>query len=335
VLGSSSSEGPQGSNFSLTPFCRTTFSSGDRKNSESVSKASSSSYQYSLEDGIVSPRFHSRGSTTFSSDDRKNSESVSQASSSSYQYSLENGIVSPGFHSRGSTTFSSDDRKNSESVSKEKSSSDQDSLENGIVSPGFHSRGRLSSSQWSSLEKRVKRDVIVPAGQLGLLIDSSSDGPIVSSLISGSVLSESVFDGDLIVAVDDEDTSGLSARHLKKLLARKSGSVRKLTLLSYNKYSLLGFEEGNASPKCNSKQKKWVKRDVVAPTGKLGIVIDSSRDGPIVCSLKDDSPLLELVFIGDLIVAVDDEDTSGLSARHLTKLLARKSGSVKKLTLQR
>jgi len=78
---------------------------------------------------------------------------------------------------------------------------------------------------------------------------------------------------------------------------------------------------------------KRVRRDVYAPAGKLGIIVDTSSDGPIVHSLNADSPLVGKVFIGDYIVAVDDEDTSDWSAHYVTKLVARKSGSVRKLTL--
>lgn len=75
------------------------------------------------------------------------------------------------------------------------------------------------------------------------------------------------------------------------------------------------------------------RRTVFAPAGKLGIIVDTSTEGPVVHGLKDDSPLVGKVVIGDLIVAVDDEDTSGWSAHYLTKLVARKSDSVRKLTL--
>ena len=78
---------------------------------------------------------------------------------------------------------------------------------------------------------------------------------------------------------------------------------------------------------------KRVRRDVYAPAGKLGIIVDTSNDGPIVHSVNADSPLVGQVFIGDYIVAVDDEDTSDWSAHFVTKLVADKIGSVRKLTL--
>ena len=81
------------------------------------------------------------------------------------------------------------------------------------------------------------------------------------------------------------------------------------------------------------KPPKRVRRDIYAPAGKLGIIVDTSRDGPVIHSIKGDSPLIGKVFIGDYIVAIDDEDTSDWSSHYVTKLVARKSGSVRKLTL--
>eukprot|EP00984_Skeletonema_dohrnii_P014675 scaffold6198_cov90-Skeletonema_dohrnii-CCMP3373.AAC.1 len=81
------------------------------------------------------------------------------------------------------------------------------------------------------------------------------------------------------------------------------------------------------------KPSKRVRREVFAPAGKLGLIVDTSNEGPIVHSIKDDSPLIGQVFAGDYIVAVDDEDTSDWSAHNVTKLVAQKSGRVRKLTL--
>ena len=60
---------------------------------------------------------------------------------------------------------------------------------------------------------------------------------------------------------------------------------------------------------------------IVAPPGKLGIIIDTCSEGPIVHSVKPTSPLDGLIFKGDLVVAVDGEDTREWSAHYLTKLM--------------
>ncbi|KAG7355045.1 polymorphic outer membrane domain containing protein [Nitzschia inconspicua] len=65
--------------------------------------------------------------------------------------------------------------------------------------------------------------------------------------------------------------------------------------------------------------------DVYAPSGPIGIVVDTSKDGPSVHSLKSTSPMLGLITAGDLIIALDNEDTRNLSAAELTRLMAKKS----------
>jgi hypothetical protein len=64
-----------------------------------------------------------------------------------------------------------------------------------------------------------------------------------------------------------------------------------------------------------------IRVDIIAPPGKLGIIIDTCSEGPIVHSVKPTSPLEGLIFKGDLVIAVDDEDTREWSAHYLTKLM--------------
>jgi C-terminal processing protease CtpA/Prc len=75
--------------------------------------------------------------------------------------------------------------------------------------------------------------------------------------------------------------------------------------------------------------------DVFAPPGPIGIVVDTTKDGPAVHSLKRTSPMLGLINPGDLIVALDDIDARGMTAATLTQLMAKKSSQKeRKITLQ-
>ena len=65
--------------------------------------------------------------------------------------------------------------------------------------------------------------------------------------------------------------------------------------------------------------------DVFAPSGPIGIVVDTKKNGCIVHSLKKTSPMQGLINPGDLIVALDDFDVRKLDAAALTKLMAKKS----------
>lgn len=77
--------------------------------------------------------------------------------------------------------------------------------------------------------------------------------------------------------------------------------------------------------------------DVEAPAGKLGVVIDTPNDGaPVVHAVKDSSVISDKVQVGDLLIAVDDQDVRSMSAIQVSKLISKKSGqAVRKLTLVR
>lgn len=105
------------------------------------------------------------------------------------------------------------------------------SLDDGINSP--NSAASASKPAWiEGAPRRVQREVIAPAGKLGIIIDTSSQGPIVHSVKAGSVLEGLVFEGDLIISLDDEDTTNWSAHNLTKLVASRSKFERRITLLS-------------------------------------------------------------------------------------------------------
>jgi hypothetical protein len=73
--------------------------------------------------------------------------------------------------------------------------------------------------------------------------------------------------------------------------------------------------------------------DVYAPPGPLGVIIDTSKEGPLIHSLRKDSQLKDLVNPGDLVVALDGEDTRHMTAAKLTRKMASKSGETRKITL--
>ena len=74
--------------------------------------------------------------------------------------------------------------------------------------------------------------------------------------------------------------------------------------------------------------------DCYAPPGPLGIVIDTTPEGPMVHSLKPTSRLAGLLQPGDLVVGLDDIDTRGMTAATLTRLMAKRSQQAqRKITL--
>jgi len=77
--------------------------------------------------------------------------------------------------------------------------------------------------------------------------------------------------------------------------------------------------------------------DVVAPSGKLGVVIDTPDEGaPVVHAVKETSCIADKLKVGDKLIMVDDEDVSSMTAIKVSKLISRKSNNpTRKLTLLR
>jgi hypothetical protein len=79
--------------------------------------------------------------------------------------------------------------------------------------------------------------------------------------------------------------------------------------------------------------KNMVSRAVVAPAGKLGIVIDTTIEGPVVHKVFTNSPLEGKIFVGDIIVAIDDVDTRAMSAASISDLMVRTANKPRKLSV--
>jgi len=73
--------------------------------------------------------------------------------------------------------------------------------------------------------------------------------------------------------------------------------------------------------------------DVYAPPGPLGIIIDTTPEGPTIHSLRPKSQLVGLVSPGDSIVELDGVNTRNMTAATFTGLMAEKSESERKITL--
>jgi C-terminal processing protease CtpA/Prc len=76
---------------------------------------------------------------------------------------------------------------------------------------------------------------------------------------------------------------------------------------------------------------------IIAPAGKLGVVIDTPDDGaPVVHAVKDSSVIADQIQVGDKLVAVDEKDVRSMSAIQCSKLISKKSANPeRKLTIIR
>ncbi len=73
-----------------------------------------------------------------------------------------------------------------------------------------------------------------PPGPLGVMIDTTTKGPMIHSIKPNSTLNGFVAPGDIIIALDDKDTRTMTAPLITSLMAVKSQQrKRKLTILRY------------------------------------------------------------------------------------------------------
>lgn len=85
-----------------------------------------------------------------------------------------------------------------------------------------------------------------------------------------------------------------------------------------------------AASSCSRKDKLF---DIFAPPGPLGIIIDTTPEGPMIHSLKPTSQLAGMVSPGDLIVGLDGVDTRNMTAATFTRLMAKRSHGERQMTL--
>lgn len=77
--------------------------------------------------------------------------------------------------------------------------------------------------QYSEPDEQVPFEITVPAGKLGMVIDTPNGGfPIVHAIKDTSILSEKVRVGDRLVSVDGQDCTTMTAVQVSKLISLKS-----------------------------------------------------------------------------------------------------------------
>ena len=90
--------------------------------------------------------------------------------------------------------------------------------------------------------------------------------------------------------------------------------------------------QNGSDPSVNSSASK-ITRCCFAPPGKLGIIIDTTVEGPVVHKVNAGSPLEGLVWKGDIIVKIDEVDTRAMSATAITNVMIKTAHQRRKLTI--
>ena len=82
-----------------------------------------------------------------------------------------------------------------------------------------------------------------------------------------------------------------------------------------------GFS-GDQKSKVSSMLNSRVRRDVMAPPGKLGIMVANTAGfGPAVHTMRDGSPMEGLIFVNDIIIAINGVNTREYTATQITQMM--------------
>jgi hypothetical protein len=64
-------------------------------------------------------------------------------------------------------------------------------------------------------------------------------------------------------------------------------------------------------------------RKVIAPAGRLGIVIEKTANGPLIKRVNDTSPLVGQLYAGDKLVEIDGQSTDGMTSEAITSYMSQ------------
>jgi len=190
--------------------------------------------------------------------------------------------------------------------------------------------------------------IIAPPGKLGVVVDSEDGGlAYVSNIKDTSPMKDEIKLGDKVLAIDGEDVSTKTAVDISMCLARKSKQPqRKITILREDKGASSPLvlspssdssstedvlppprQAQNASTNHRNGTNHGSDRsvNVIAPPGKLGVVVDSRGGSAFVSEIKEQSPMMGKLRLGDKVIAIDGEDVSDRKAVDISMMLARKS----------
>jgi C-terminal processing protease CtpA/Prc len=185
--------------------------------------------------------------------------------------------------------------------------------------------------------------VYVPSTKLGFSLNSMDDGPPVFQIVKDdSILSDTARVGDRLLRIDEYDTTQMHAgKAVKILAARKDNPYRKLIIQRGAGSAPTTDTSPDVPvvvPPPTTLAEPIVSGDtytVKAPAGKLGVILDNPDEGsPVIHTVKDTSPLLGQITVGDRLVMIDDVDVSDYSPAQVVQLLSTKSQNpVRLLTL--
>jgi hypothetical protein len=101
-------------------------------------------------------------------------------------------------------------------------------------------------------------------------------------------------------------------------------------------HTVLDIDDDDNNARLSAATKGGSKYAVEVPPGKLGMIIDSPDNGPpIVHTIKPESILCATVQAGDLLISVDNENVTHMTAVQVSKLISLKSDQQRTLIFLR
>lgn len=120
--------------------------------------------------------------------------------------------------------------------------------------------------------------------------------------------------------------------------------------------SFSGDQDNARGQKISSMLNSRVRRDLVAPAGKLGIMVANTAgfvsvfdmneynihifchtqqlsQGPAVHTMREGSPMEGLIFVNDIIIAINDINTRDFTATQITKMMKETVDQERKITV--
>lgn len=214
-------------------------------------------------------------------------------------------------------------------VNKEKSASTSE--------PGQHMTTMIQVPNGEEDISTLGDPMCIPGAMFGAKVDKSEATGSVSHMSSAG------YDYDMMAYGGTGDTQSISTAGGTKsakatnsirsgMESGASGSARQNSAASSNVSemglvrdpSLSLFSDDASFERQYDEQEEII--EIVAPPGKLGVVIDTPNGGsPIVHAIKDTSILADKIRVGDTLISVDDEDTREMSAIKVSRLISTRS----------
>jgi len=94
-------------------------------------------------------------------------------------------------------------------------------------------------------------------------------------------------------------------------------------------------QETNSRDVSRDTNGQTVTRQFVAPPGRLGIGIDTTKGSPAVYVVSDDSPIKDQVIVGDCVVSIDGVDTRSMTHTAISALVAANIDHDRNFTVER